>query len=396
MTLSSQRLNSEYRQALLLLAASANESPSSISSFNQAILVSNSLFADPVKWLSKHYRKRSFLQRLGVLHLAECELVLEQKQSSAIPLPLPHLVSPQSCFASLWNRPDRFYKHTRMTQSEFLSILHELESTIVMGHATSTNSIPNVHQSLSAAEQLLLWVYYSDGNDDDIIALLFGNIDRRSVSRIADLITEVINKVYQSELDWPDAKEREDSHGFFALDDMAIAFVDGTHCEITVPRRNETSFYSGHKGFHSKNYLVFINALGYYIYVSKGFNGRRNDRGLFTELDPSTIPVSPGEVFIADGGFAGEGPLIIPYSSSSIHAKGVTQTQQHAAELLNENLTLDRSLVEHAIHVLKSRAQSLSNRFARNHQSLDNLVFAAARLCNRIRSIRLDNVWENN
>lgn len=393
MAQSSKRLNAQSRHALWLLLLAGNEPPSSLVTVNKAAAIDDSLLADPATSLLGHYRRRAFLHRLGVLHLAEMEIIIEQKQSSAIPPPLPLGVNPQSCFANLWNRPDRFYKHTRVTESEFLILLHELESPIIRGHATSINNINRVHQSLSAAEQLLLWIYHSDGNDDDIIALLFGNIDRRSVSRVADLITEVINEVYKSELDWPDAREREDSHGLFALDDHAIAVIDGSHCEITIPSHNESSFYNAHKGFHSKNYMLFVNALGYYIHVSKGFNGRRNDRGIFNDLDLSAIPLSPGELFIADGGFTGEGPLITPYSSSTIHAENVTPIQQHAAELLNDNLTLDRSLVEHAVHVLKNRAQSLCNRFSRNHEALDNLVLAAARLCNRLRSIRLDAVW---
>jgi len=50
---------------------------------------------------------------------------------------------------------------------------------------------------------------------------------------------------------------------------------------------------------------------------------------------------------------------------------------------------LDRALVEHSIHTLKNRAQSLANRYSRSRERQALLMQAAARIVNRVLLLRM-------
>jgi hypothetical protein len=308
---------------------------------------------------------------------------------------LPPYIPSTTLVAKVWSFPRRFYEMTRLSPSEFAHVYLKLSSAIMSsrrsvrsdGDLTSANTFTRVHP----ADQLLVWLLISDGASPAVLAFFFGDLDRRTIERYWEHVTYAINRTFESELYWPSAEERAQTHGLFACCPTAIAVMDGTHCQIRVPTRDQTKFYSGYKKYHSQNYLLAVDAFDYVLYASDPFPGRSNDRGAFntTEFvrDDCTL-VSPGECIIVDGGFPGRGPLLQPYTKPQMDAAESDERRRQMA-IQNENLTLDRVLVEHCIHTLKSRAQSLIGRFpgARERQAL--LFRSAVLFQNRIHCLRI-------
>jgi hypothetical protein len=190
---------------------------------------------------------------------------------------------------------------------------------------------------------------------------------------------------------WPDADERKQSHGLFACCPTAIAVIDGTHCRIRVPVDNQSAHYSAYKKYHTQNYFIAVDAHGFILYISEAFPGRSNDRGSFntTPFATNNCPlVSPNELIIVDGGFPGDGPLLQPFTKPQIRKQRDEHIRQEMINA-NEMLTLDRALVEHCIHTLKNRAQSLADRYSRTRERQAFLMQAAARVVNRILLLRM-------
>jgi len=176
-----------------------------------------------------------------------------------------------------------------------------------------------------------------------------------------------------------------------------VAFMDGTHCEISVPAKEEREHFSEYKGCHTQSYLIWVNAIGFVIKVCGPYKGSLSDRATYNTTEFATENngmLSPGEKVIADGGLFGEGEFIVPARLPEINKSELNPVLRQSLIDFNEEVADNRALVEHAIHVVKSRAQTLTNRFGRNINKQSELFLAACKLSNRIRRLRLQPVVE--
>jgi len=342
-----------------------------------------------------HDLRRLALARINSLHAAVSEDAVRDSCKNRSLEPLPPEIPAESAVARVYRRPRTFFKLTRLRPSEFLHLYQRLANGICSGRNQTVYdaqlSREHVHHVVHPIDQLLIWMLIADGNNATVIALSFNDIDCRTVERYADHITSVITHVFADEVYWPDAEERKQSYGHFSIDEKAVALLDGTHCRIRVPYHDESSYFSAYKNYHTQNYLIAVNAFGFILYVSKPFKGRGNDRGALNTTEFSRDDckyVSPGEVIVVDGGFPGTGPLLQPFTKPQI--KNVRNRLLQAKMIMqNHELSLDRSKVEHFIHVLKNRAQSLAQRYSRARERQGRLVQAAARIVNRILLLRI-------
>ena len=342
-----------------------------------------------------HDARRIVMARMMSLHKSISEKHIETGCTRYNRIQLPPDITADTTAAKVLMNPKMFFSLTRLKPKEFLHLYSVLAPGIRSARNSdiidSSHSRDYVHQKLHVADQLLIWFLMSDGNNPTLLALCFGYISRHTIARYADHVTDVINTILADEVTWPDADERKQSYGLFGCCDTGIALLDGTHCRIRVPIDNESAYYSAYKKYHTQNYFIAVDAHGYILYISEPFPGRANDRGSFntTPFGRSDCPyVSRNEYIIVDGGFPGDGPLLQPFRKPQIRSEENDDIRQRMI-MANESLSLDRALVEHSIHTLKNRAQSLANRYSRTRERQALLMQAAARIVNRVLMLRM-------
>lgn len=272
---------------------------------------------------------------------------------------------------------------TRVTDIEFKMIYLEIY------HFTKANNDKIRRRKLSLMDQLFLWFLYCDNVNEDTLKLIFNAVSASTLRRIADEFTETINAVYQDEISWPSIEERNSLYGAFSVYDKAIGVLDGTHIQIKVPRYAEALVFSGYKRLHTLNYLIGTDALGYIIYLDGPYPGRSNDRTIFNQcklIKDRHMYFEEGEVLLVDGGFKGEGPILHPFNK--VDMGKASEEDLAAMRAYNEEFVLNRSLVEHVIHRIKSRSKILTTRFRRSEKNQGPIVFATVRMYNRILRIR--------
>jgi hypothetical protein len=238
---------------------------------------------------------------------------------------------------------------------------------------------------------LLLWILFSDDNEITLLEEYFFHLSDTWISSIADHVTYSINIIYKNEIEWPDKEEREATWGFIPVGEKIIAIVDGTHLRIDRPssREEEQSYYSGYKGGHTQNYIVYINNLGFVLRVDGPFPGSMSDRGCVQLTDIHKSPssyLSPGEKILADGGFCGEGEYIVPFNLVVVNKE---TTIRNALIDYNSAIADCRSLIERVFARIKDRARALRGTWRRSKEKQNNLFLAACRLYNRIQIIRI-------
>lgn len=366
---------------------------SSSAGLTAALFIAHRFHTFDLQSLHPHDLRRVAIARMFSVHVDLTEQGIEQSLSSESDIPLPHDIPAQTQVALAWRSPREFFRLTRLKPSEFYHLYTKLFRHIIASRKSllldRKPSQLHVNQKVHPADQLLVWLLASDGNDSSLIAITFGHINRRTIDRYADHITEAVNQVFADEVYWPDADERIQSYGQFACCRTAVALLDGTHCRIRVPFHEEAAYYSGYKKYHTQNYFIAVDAFGFILYTSDAFKGRSNDRGAFnsTPFAQNNCPLlSDGEFIIVDGGFPGEGQLLQPHTLPQLRA--ADEATRREMVTYNEELTLDRSLVEHRIHTLKERAQALTQRYARSRENQQKLFHAAARIVNRVLNLR--------
>lgn len=137
------------------------------------------------------------------------------------------------------------------------------------------------------------------------------------------------------------------------------------------------------------NYMFVVDPNGFVIYADGPYEGRRVDVEIANNCDLIVNEekyFSAGERILADGGFPGINRFIIPYRKNQIELD--IETKESKKEF-NKILTLTRSKVEHLIHRIKSRAQSLANRFNRYKKQQKTSVKAAILIYNWTRKLRI-------
>jgi hypothetical protein len=221
---------------------------------------------------------------------------------------------------------------------------------------------------------------------------LFGHLHVSTLYRTVDHVTHCINTVLGDLIHWPSAKERKDMYGWLAVCDKAIAILDGTHCEIEKPSENQREYHSYYKHKHTQNYLVCVNPFALVIYVDGPYPGRGNDRGLFNQCSLALRPaefVSEGEVILADGGFMGGEPLLVPVHADTIKRAGSKEEAQMYVDF-NDELSEGRVLVEDVFGWLKHRARILSKKFPRKREIQGQLFLATCCIYNFVRMRRIE------
>jgi hypothetical protein len=158
-----------------------------------------------------------------------------------------------------------------------------------------------------------------------------------------------------------------------------------------VPAENEGKYHSNYKNFHTQNYLICADALGFVIYTAGPFGGKDNDRGALntTPFVLSDCPLlSEGELILVDGGFAGEGHILHQFTQRELMV--MTPEERARIASFNEDFLHNRSPIEHCIHRVKNRAQALAKRWPRALERQQQLFTAATRVYNRCRRLRME------
>ena len=347
---------------------------------------------DPSTTHLHHYDKKDILELLHIRHLPPIFYYSHQQEYSLYVERIKQQLPPTSAFVLCCRNPARFQRMFRMTIPEFYILFSELDPYICRVHPQSEQRSSTYRsRTIASVDQLLLWLLRSDGNDVNLVGLLFNDIHRKTVDIIADHVTQAILDCWSVEIEWPDPEQRQSLYGFLSTYDKVVGIMDGTHCQIEVPTYDEYDYFSGYKGYHTQNYLICVDALGLVIYLNGPYAGRGNDRSAFNQtpfVQHMCSLLSEGEIIMADGGFAGPGHILHQFVSNDF--KGVTEDQRARMERFNEDFILNRSLVEHCIHRVKNRVKSLQKRFSRALERQDDLVKAACCVYNRQRRLRIE------
>lgn len=288
-----------------------------------------------------------------------------------------------------------FFDTHRISVTEFLLLHAILEPTIGMtrpSHTDTTHASPHAHTKLNAAEQLLLWLYWTKGTPISTLPDLFGLLHPTTLTRCIDHVTSCIITILSHVIHWPTAEERKDLYGWVAVCDKAVAYLDGTHIPISRPTRSPAAYWSSYKSKYTQNYLVCVNAFALVTYIDGPYPGRGNDRGAFNQCTLATDYadyVSAGEVIIADGGFMGGPQLLVPIHSDVItHAASEDEKQDMIS--FNDELSEGRVLVEDVFGWLKLTARVLESRWRRGSRKQPEVFRAVCCVYNYVRMMRME------
>jgi len=354
--------------------------------------------------LPAHHQRRRVVEDLGLVKLERIEVTFESLTHSPSGLcfvdrpldPIPDTI----VFARLSRRsPADFYEHTRLSHTEFLVLYQELRDAIQQPRSTDFSVFVDPvavsrysHRVLHPIDELLLWLYHADGNKHTVLSLLF-DIDRTSVHIIADHVGRAIAHVWGSEVSWPSKEERAELYGFFSVHPKAVACMDGTHCRIDVPDDEyaEEKTFSPYKKYHTQNFLVCCDAFAFIRHVAGPFPGSYNDKQCFVAsdfMDETKHMLEEGERLITDGGFEGYPMNVHPFRAPLLEA--ADEPERKRMESFNEEIALNRSLVEHVNHLVKARAQALAGKWTRSTDRQRDMFMCAAQFTNRVRRLRME------
>lgn len=281
-----------------------------------------------------------------------------------------------------------------LTITEFFLLHDELQESIASVRLSHEELSPHSHPmptKLNSVEQLLLWLVYLEEVGTKSLSWVFGLLPINTLHRYVDHVTSCVNSALDDELRWPSAEDRRSLYGFFSICDKAVAVMDGTHCELEEPTYDSRLYYNGHKHMTSQNFLVHVNVLGVVLKVEGPFPGRRNDRADYNDSEVAQHPnqfLSEGERIIADGGFVGGHPLIVPIHRTVIEREK-NQERKARMEDINEELKDNRLLVEDVFSWLKARAKRLNFRYGRAREKQAGEFFAVCRVHNFVRRKRI-------
>lgn len=348
--------------------------------------------------LTAHQKNKQLLDNMQLLHLQPIPNT-EHVQYSLPTLPsLIAAITSLLPLQTLLRDHSKFYRHTRLNVIEFLILHQQLEDSLRNARATRespSHTAPHItSRRLTSAEQLLMWMMAVHGEGLTSLELLYHDIDSTTVFRNVDHVTRCINTHFERQIAWPDASERKRLYGLFSVCDTVIAAMDGTHCEIERPAYESSKFWNGHKKKHTQNYIVCVNVFGVVVFVSGPYAGAWNDRGCYNQCRVATDTaefVTDEEKIIADGGFMGGHPLLVPLSSSIIK-RARDEVERNKMYIYNLEVSENRVLVEDVFAWLKATARVLERRFNRKRHEQGKIFYAVCRWHNAIRRMRIAHV----
>ena len=294
----------------------------------------------------------------------------------------------------LFCEPRRFREITLMTITEFFLLHARLHQAIESARSGLQEASPHSHSMptrLTTVEQLLLWLVYMEEVGVQSLSWVFGLLPVSTLFRYVDHVTQCINAELADEIRWPTEEERERLYGLFSIREKVVAVLDGTHCEIDEPTYDDRLYYSGYKGMTSQNYLAYVNVLGLIIKVEGPFPGRMNDKACYNHSELGQHPdhyLREGEHILADGGFVGGGPLVVPIHQTVIDKEEDKERKEKMLEV-NEEIKDNRILVEDVFGWVKARGRRLSYRYGRARERQAEEFPAMCRIHNLIRSARI-------
>jgi hypothetical protein len=337
-----------------------------------------------------HQKNVELLNELHVRHLNPLPNTALQGGEGSSSSSSSQIVSSIETVQQLFDNPSEFFEITLLSVTEFFLLHSHLKAAILSSRSHRQSSSSHSHSrdtKLNSVEQLLLWLLHISDSNVKSLTLIFGHLHRTTVYRIADHVTYCVKSELNDLIAWPTAEERKCLYGMLSICDTAVAIMDGTHCEIREPTYDEKVYYSGYKHKHTQNYLVCVNVLGVVIHVEGPFNGRKNDRSVYNHSTLGRHPesfFSEGERVLADGGFVGGAPLLVPIHSTMMDKTEDESTRETMREI-NREFTDNRVLVEDVFAWIKGRAHVIDSRYKRRRERQGEVFYAACRLHNFVR-----------
>ena len=132
--------------------------------------------------------------------------------------------------------------------------------------------------------------------------------------------------------------------------------MDGFHVRVEVPHE-EASVYYDRKGNLSTNNLIVVDFNRQITYLLAGWEGSAHDARMLRNARDRGLSIPQGKFVLADGGFANEVDVLVPYRGFRCHMQEFADQYgpQCAEELLNYRLSSMRCIVECVIGILKER-----------------------------------------
>ena len=242
-------------------------------------------------------------------------------------VPLPY----RDRFGAIMKDPNRNYcrKLTHMFSWEILDLAYILKAEIESGRQSKWRpEVKNPGKKRAGRppkynhiNRLLFVLEWLSSGDDLNKSEYEYKYSKTSLDEDRIHILRAINKCLANEICWPTAQEREILKAAFTgiLTDV-VGILDVTEWEISKPKNSdhERETFSGKAKTNTKKTLAVIDKHGYFIFVDILVNGRRNDRDQFTSCDLYMLAgnyFSQSERLASDGGFRGDGPLLISYDN---------------------------------------------------------------------------------
>jgi len=341
--------------------------------------------------LSTHEHHVAFMEAAHLRHLlpvpdsflAQCRL------APSFPPPAVRFTNP--AHVTLASEEKEFFRATHLNFTEF-TLLHTYLHARLLRSRKNPDVVPRHPQSLTTADQLLLWLFFLCGDRTSQLTLHFASLHPTTIFRFVDHVSRCVNEVLGECVAWPTPEEKQSLYGMMSVHERAIAVLDGTHCRLEAPQDCNNLFFSGYKHMHSQNYLVCVDYLGMVRYIEGPWEGRPNDRACYNESKLSVEQaefVSGDEQILADGGFVGGAGLLVPIHQDTLNNKQ-SEEARRGMQNYNEEFTANRLIVEDVFGWLKERACVLNKAWKRHRDRQGPTFYAACKLHNFLRMIRID------
>ena len=341
--------------------------------------------------LSTHEHHVAFMEATHLRHLSPIpdSFLLRCGLSPSYPPPAVRFTS--AAHTALASVEEEFFRATHLNFTEF-TLLHTYLHTSLLRSRKHTDTHPGRSTRLTTADQLLLWLFYLCGDRTSQLIIHFGYLNQSTIFRYIDHVTWCMNDMLDECIAWPTAEEKQSLYGMMSVHQHAIAVLDGTHCRLQAPRDCNNLFFSGYKHMHTQNYLVCVDYLGMVRYIEGPWEGRPNDRACYNECKLSKQQaefLSGEERILADGGFVGGPGLLVPIHQDT-YSQPMDEQAREGMMDYNQEFTANRLIVEDVFGWLKERACVLNRAWARHRDRQGPIFYAACKLHNFSRMIRID------